>query len=75
MKINEEKNYKKFSSLLNGGVFKIEIDYYLKINTTFINTSGTSCKRFNCVNLNTGELEYCPEDKGVTVYPDAELTL
>ena len=75
MKINEEKSYKKISSLLNGEVFKVENNYFLKINTTFIKTSVISCEKFNCVNLDTGDLEYYSEDKGVIVFPDAELTL
>lgn len=75
MKINEEKSYKKISSLLNGEVFKVEKNYFLKIDTTFIKTSVIGCEKFNCVNLNTGKLEYCSEDKGVIVFPNAELTL
>ena len=75
MKINEEKSYKKISSLLNGEVFKVEKNYFLKIDTPFIKTSVTGQEKFNCVDLDTGKLEYYPEDEGVIVFPNAELTL
>lgn len=62
MNIQEnEKEKVAFAALKNGECFKVKGTYFLKIKEIFV-TDNDNYKYANCVNLISGELDYCDEE-------------